>query len=57
MRLAENSKLVSFARAEHDDSEEISQVEQTGDEEEMSEEELKKLEQELEEEEISTDDE
>ena len=53
MRLAEGSRVVSFARAEHDDEEEISQVEDSGEAEEASEEELKQLEADLEEEEAS----
>lgn len=51
MRLQEGSKLVSFARAEHDDEEEIAHIEEDSDSEEISEEELKKMEQELESEE------
>jgi DNA gyrase subunit A len=52
MRLNENSSLVSIARAEHDDEEEVSSVEQ-GEETEESAEEIARLEQELESEEAA----
>ena len=43
MRVTDDAKVVTFARAEHDDSEEISEVEE-GEQEELSEEEAKALE-------------
>ncbi len=58
MRLAEGSKLVSFARAEHDEEEEIAQVEETVMRRRCLRRNSKRLEQELEsEEEILTDEE
>ena len=57
MRLSEGSKVVTFARAEHDDSEETEQVEQSNDEEEADAAEIAALEESLQSNEPALDDE
>jgi DNA gyrase subunit A len=57
MRLAEGSKVVSFARAEHDEEEEVSQVEQAEDDSEEDAAELEAMEKQLEEEDAQQTDE
>ena len=57
MRLSEGSKVVTFARAEHDDSEETEQVEQSNGEEEADAAEIAALEESLQSDEPALDDE